>query len=166
MNATSSATMSPADRPHTFVPGAARADAQDVALDFLHRLAGGDSHGAFGLLAPHAEVDILPVGLKKLASDGGLRFFESLVQAFPDLFIQVTSLMGHGETAVIELKMQGTQAADFLGIHNQEKHIDLDQAWLFEVRGGRIERVRAYWCQNQLYRRLGVKRLDAISITG
>ena len=60
--------------------------------------------------------------------------------------------------------MEGTQAADYLGAINQEKHLDVDQAWRFTVAGDRITGVDAYWCQNQLYRRLAVKRLDQISL--
>jgi hypothetical protein len=70
------------------------------------------------------------------------------------------------ETAVIEITIAGTQRADFLGIHNQEKHLDLDEAWVITAADAKIANIRAYWCQNQLYRRLAVNRLDQISITG
>jgi hypothetical protein len=49
---------------------------------------------------------------------------------------------------------------------NQEKYVDLDQGWMVWAERGRITRIRAYWCQNQLLRRMAVKRLDQISITG
>ena len=52
----------------------------------------------------------------------------------------------------------------FFGLVNQEKHLDIDQAWRFTVAGDRITQVRAYWCQAQLYRRLAVKRFDEIAI--
>ena len=49
---------------------------------------------------------------------------------------------------------------------NQEKHFDLDQGWLLEVTAeDLIGGVTAYWDQNQVYRRLAVKRLDKITIT-
>jgi hypothetical protein len=67
---------------------------------------------------------------------------------------------------VVEVKLEGTQAAAFLGVLNQEKHVDVDQAWLVHAAQGKIAGLRAYWCQNQLYRRLAVKRLDRISILG
>jgi hypothetical protein len=47
---------------------------------------------------------------------------------------------------------------------NQEKHLDIDQAWRFVTGGGLITEVTAYWCQAQLYRRLAVKRYDQITI--
>jgi ketosteroid isomerase-like protein len=61
-------------------------------------------------------------------------------------------------------KAEGTQAADYAGAINQEKHLDIDQAWRFTVAGGQITEVHAYWCQGQLYRRLAVKRFDEIAI--
>jgi hypothetical protein len=51
-------------------------------------------------------------------------------------------------------------------VANQEKQVNLDQAWMLTVTpDDRISAVIAYWDQNQLYRRLGVKRLDQITIT-
>ena len=62
--------------------------------------------------------------------------------------------------------MEGTQAGEFLAVANQEKQFDLDQAWMLTITpDDRISAVVAYWDQNQLYRRLGVKRLDEITIT-
>ncbi len=73
--------------------------------------------------------------------------------------------VGDDDTAVAEITIEGTQAADFFGVINQEKLMDLDQVWFLHVHDGVIDRVKAYWCQNRLYRRLGVKRLDHVTIT-
>jgi ketosteroid isomerase-like protein len=69
-----------------------------------------------------------------------------------------------GDVVLAEVSIEGTQAADYLGVINQEKHLDVDQAWRFTVENGSITTIQAYWCQNQLYRRLAVKRLDQIAI--
>lgn len=140
--------------------------AKDLAARFFARLNQADARGALALMSPDCSVDIVPEPHTGRADDAGRRFFEALVVAFPDLLIQVRSIMGTAELAVIEVKMEGTQATDFLGILNQEKHLDVDQAWMIWARDGMITGVRAYWCQNQLYRRLAVKRLDRISILG
>ena len=69
----------------------------------------------------------------------GKVIWTTLIDAFPDLTNAVT---------------------------NQEKHVDLDQAWILMVTpDDRVSAVIAYWDQNQLYRRLGVKRLDKVTIT-
>ena len=62
------------------------------------------------------------------------------------------------------VKTEGTQSADYAGAINQEKHLDIDQAWRFVISNGLITDVTAYWCQAQLYRRLAVKRYDEIAI--
>ena len=55
---------------------------------------------------------------------------------------------------------------EVFAVLNQEKHIDVDQVWLLASRDGRISSITGYWCQNQLYRRLAVKRLDQVAIVG
>jgi ketosteroid isomerase-like protein len=138
----------------------------DLALGFFDRLSHRDAEGALGLVAPDAPFEVVPAGVRGSAANEGRAFIRALVEAFPDLLIQVRSVMAAPEVTVVEVKMEGTQAADFLGILNQEKHVDVDQAWMFRSARGAITGVRAYGCQNQLYRRLAVKRLDRISILG
>jgi ketosteroid isomerase-like protein len=141
-------------------------NAQALALKLCERLGSRDLAGASALIVSKAAVDFGPAGTCGSFSEEGAKFFRDLITAFPDLRLTVHSVVGDSETAVIEITVEGTQGADFLGIHNQEKHIDVDQAWVITAAHGRITSIRAYWCQTQLYRRLGVKRLDQISITG
>jgi predicted ester cyclase len=151
------------------VPGAlpdGQQDARALALKLCDRLSDRDSEGANALILADAAVDFGPAGICGSFSEEGTKFFRDLISAFPDLRLTVHSVVADSETAVIEITVEGTQCADFLGIHNQKKHIDVDQAWVIEAARGRITSIRAYWCQTQLYRRLGVKRLDQISITG
>ena len=101
-----------------------------------------------------------------MAADGA-SYLRELARSFPDLLVRVRRLFVTGDnTAVAEITIDGTQAGAFLAVANQEKHVDLDQAWMLKVTSDdRISAVIAYWDQNQLYRRLGVKRLDKITIT-
>lgn len=89
---------------------------------------------------------------------------QDIVTAFPDLFVTVRSVLELGQVVVVEMKIEGTQAADYVGVVNQEKHLDVDSAWRFTLAGGHITAVDIYWCQNQLYRRLAVKRTDQVAI--
>ena len=87
-----------------------------------------------------------------------------LVRGFPDLMISVSRVITTGNVVTALFKAEGTQAAGYAGAINQEKHLDIDQAWRF-VTGRRPDhRGHAYWCQAQLYRRLAVKRYDQIAI--
>jgi ketosteroid isomerase-like protein len=139
---------------------------ESLARRLFERLGDHDAAGAFELFAPAAPIEILPARIVGTAASEGRAFLASLVAAFPDLLIHVRSVLGTPQLAVVEVKLEGTQAADFQGVLNQEKHLDVDQAWLVWAADDRITRFRVYGCQNQLYRRLAVKRLDRVSILG
>ncbi len=138
----------------------------DIARTFFARMDARDANGVLALVTPHAKVTLVPLNLQGDAEDVGRRYFEQLASAFPDLSVRVRRLfVGNDNTAVAEITIAGTQAADFFGIINQEKLMDLDQVWFLHLNDAAIDRVKAYWCQNRLYRRLGVKRLDHVTIT-
>jgi steroid delta-isomerase-like uncharacterized protein len=138
----------------------------DIARTFFARMGALDVNGVLALVSPRAEVALVPLKLQGDAQDVARRYFEQLASAFPDLSVRVRRLFaGNDNTAVAEITIAGTQAADFFGVINQEKLMDLDQVWFLHVNDGVIDRIKAYWCQNRLYRRLGVKRLDHVTIT-
>jgi len=138
----------------------------DIARNFFVRMDARDTNGALALVTPHARVTLVPLNLQGDAEVVGRHYFEQLTSAFPDLSVRVRRLfVGNDGTAVVQVTIEGTQAADFFGIINQEKFMDQDQVWFLHVTDGAIDRIKAYWCQNQLYRRLGVKRLDHVTIT-
>jgi ketosteroid isomerase-like protein len=138
----------------------------DIARTFFARMAARDANGVLALVSPHAKVTLVPLNLQGEAEDVGRRYLEQLASSFPDLSVRVRRLfVGDDNTAVAEITIAGTQAADFFGIINQEKLMDLDQVWFLHVNDAAIDRIKAYWCQNRLYRRLGVKRLDHVTIT-
>lgn len=141
-------------------------NSMDVARTFFARMDTHDTSGALALVAPHTNVTLVPLNLQGDAENVGRQYFEQLMSAFPDLSVRVRRLfVGNDNTTVAEITIEGTQADDFLGIINQEKLMDLDQVWFLHVNDGVIDRIKAYWCQNRLYRRLGVKRLDHVTIT-
>ena len=140
--------------------------ARDLAQTFFARMGAGDAEGTLALVAPEAPVTLVPLQLQGNASEVGRDYFQQLASAFPNLQVRVRRMfVGSDNTAVAEVTIEGNQAADFFGILNQEKLMDLDQVWLLHVGDGAIDRIKAYWDQNRLYRRLGVKRLDHITIT-
>lgn len=139
--------------------------AEQTVLNFFHALTGGNAESALAMLDPNGFIDIVPAGIRGNLRHEGSGFFTELLAAFPDLEIAInTTFSSSSGSVVAEIKMQGTQASDFLGVTNQEKHIDLDGGWIFHVEDGVITSITAYWCQNQLYRRLAVKRLDQIAL--
>ena len=140
--------------------------AQELAQTFFARMDAGDVEGTLALIAPEAPVTLIPLQVQGSANEVGRDYFQQLARAFPNLQVRLRRLfVGNDNTAVAEITIEGNQAADFFGILNQEKLMDIEQVWLLHVGDGVIDRIKAYWCQNRLYRRLGVKRLDHITIT-
>jgi ketosteroid isomerase-like protein len=141
--------------------------ARSVAEEFLGHLQAGAVEEILGLMTPEATVSLVPLNWHGPMAAGGASYLRELSRSFPDLVVRVRRLFVTGDdTAVAEITLDGTQAGDFLAVVNQEKHLDLDQAWLLKVTpDDRISAVTAYWDQNQVYRRLGVKRLDQVTIT-
>jgi ketosteroid isomerase-like protein len=113
---------------------------------------------------PRVTVTVHPLGLRATGTEVLNEVITDLVRAFPDLMISVSRVIATGDVVTALFKAEGTQAASYAGAINQEKHLDIDQAWRFTVANGLITDVSAYWCQAQLYRRLAVKRYDEIAI--
>jgi predicted ester cyclase len=122
-----------------------------------------DADAAMAVVDPGVKVDIPPLGVIG-GRDELQAVLADIFQAFPDLLVTVRNVINTGDVVTAEFKLEGTQTADYAGVVNQEKHLDVDQAWRFTVADDRIVGIEAYWCQNQLYRRLAVKRLDQIAI--
>jgi steroid delta-isomerase-like uncharacterized protein len=131
---------------------------------FLAALARHDVDAAMALVDSQVAVTVHPFGLNENGADVLRAVLADLVRAFPDLMITVSQVITTGEVVTALFKAEGTQSADYAGAINQEKHLDIDQAWRFVVIDGLITNVDAYWCQAQLYRRLAVKRYDEIAI--
>jgi steroid delta-isomerase-like uncharacterized protein len=135
-----------------------------TAETFLDAFARHDVDAAMALVDSQAAVTVHPFGLYDKGADVLRTVLADLVRAFPDLMISVSQVITTGDVVTALFKAEGTQSADYAGAINQEKHLDIDQAWRFVTSGGLITRVDAYWCQAQLYRRLAVKRYDEIAI--
>jgi len=131
---------------------------------FLDALARHDVDAAMAATDPRVVVTVHPFGLYDAGADGLRSVLADQVRAFPDLVISVSRVIATGDVVTALFKAEGTQAAEYAGAINQEKHLDVDQAWRFVTDDGLITEVTAYWCQAQLYRRLAVKRYDEIAI--
>ena len=131
---------------------------------FLDAFARHDVDDAIALVDSQAAVTVHPFGIATRGADALRAVLADLVRAFPDLMISVSRVITTGDVVTALFKAEGTQAAGYAGAINQEKHLDIDQAWRFVISDGLIAAVDAYWCQAQLYRRLAVKRYDEIAI--
>jgi steroid delta-isomerase-like uncharacterized protein len=131
---------------------------------FLDAFARHDIDAAVALADPRVTVTVHPLGVHDQGADALRQVLADLMRGFPDLMISVSRVITTGDVVTALFKAEGNQAAGYAGAINQEKHLDIDQAWRFVITDGLIAGVDAYWCQAQLYRRLAVKRYDEIAI--
>ena len=131
---------------------------------FLDAFARHDVGAAMAVVDPRVSVTVHPLAVHGQGAVALRTVLAELVRGFPDLMISVGRVITTGDVVTALFKAEGTQAADYAGAINSEKHLDIDQAWRFVTAGGLITEVAAYWCQAQLYRRLAVKRYDEIAI--
>jgi len=131
---------------------------------FLAALARHDVDPAMALVDSQVAVTVHPFGLNENGADVLRAVLADQERAFPDLMITVSRVIATGDVVTALFKAEGTQGAEYAGAINQEKHLDIDQAWRFVAAEGLITEVAAYWCQAQLYRRLAVKRYDEVAI--
>jgi predicted ester cyclase len=141
-------------------------EARAIAEAFLHRVSTGMIDSALALVDPNASADLTALNLCGPASNVMRRYVLDLAEAFPDLKLRIRRLfVGLDGTVVAEVTIQGTQAAELWGIASRGRVLELDQAWLLHLEENmRVKRVGAYWCQYQLCKMLGARRLDRVSV--
>ena len=128
---------------------------------FRHR----DVDAAVTTVSDDVQVTVYPLQIADSGPDVIRAVLVDIGAAFPDLHLTVKHVTELGAVVVVEMKIEGTQAADYRGILNQEKHLAVDSAWRFTIGADQqIVAIDVYWCQNQLLRRLAVKRTDQTAI--
>jgi predicted ester cyclase len=120
---------------------------------------------ALALVDSNASADLTPLKLRGPASAVMRRYAIDLAEAFPELRLRIRSLfVGLDGTVVAEVTIEGTQAAELWGIPSRGRVLELDQVWLLHVdENVKMDRVGAYWCQYQLCKMLGARRLHRVS---
>jgi ketosteroid isomerase-like protein len=98
---------------------------------FLAAFARHDVDAAIALTGPDVTVTIHPLGVRESGADALRQVLTDLVRGFPDLVISVSRVIATGDVVTALLAAEGTQAASYAGAINQEKHLDIDQAWRF-----------------------------------
>ena len=130
-----------------------------------------DVEGMVDLCRDNAEFSYVPVELwgrqRVVRGDGRVRtigkvLWTGLIDAFPDLTNEVTSLTADGDGNVAaEVVMSGSQARDWGTIGNRRLHFALSHLFVFHVGDdGLIGRVAAYWDDARLREQLGTFEVD------
>jgi predicted ester cyclase len=142
-----------------------RHEARAIAEAFLHRVSTGMIDSALTMVDANASAELTPLKLRGPASEVMRRYVIDMAEAFPELALRIRRLfVGLDGTAVAEVTVQGVQVAELWGIPSRGRVLELDQVWLLHVDDNmKMDRVGAYWCQYQLCKMLGARRLHRIS---
>ena len=161
---TSSAGLGSVPEPVPAAAGEPASASARAVTAFLDGVARHDIDAALAVADPQVSVTVYSLGMAGTGPAVLRTVLADLLRGFPDLLVTVGRVITTGDVVTALVKAEGTQDAPYTGAISTRKHIDIDQAWRFTVTDGAITEVTAYWCQAQLYRRLGVKRYDEIAI--
>ena len=100
--------------------------------DFLTSLTNADVDAALAAVADDVRVTIHGLGVRANGIESIRQALADMVTAFPNLRVTTKRVLRTGDVVTAELKVEGTQAADYAGAINQEKHLDLDEAWTYD----------------------------------
>lgn len=76
--------------------------------------------------------------------------------AFPDLHFEVEQELASGDQAAVCWRVTGTHRGDFAGIPPTGRRVDYHACGIFQIRQGKIARVRTYLDTGTILRQLGV----------
>ena len=142
-----------------------------AATEFFDAYRAHDVERMVDLCADMAELRYVPVEMwgrqRVVRGDGKVRtigkvFWTGLIDAFPDLTNEVTSIHADADGNVAaEVTIGGTQAKDWGSIGCQGLRYDLPHLFLMHVDGaGAIDRIVAYWDSAEMQRQLGRLEVD------
>ena len=122
--------------------------AGELVREFFTAYRNHDVAKMTGLCSPDGSFEYVPMGTqgRGAIAEVGQRVWSSLIDAFPDLAIEVGSVLDDGAgAAAAEVTISGTQARDFAGIPSKGRRYTLPHCFFFHVDAGHIDRVAAYW---------------------
>jgi steroid delta-isomerase-like uncharacterized protein len=145
--------------------------AMEVITAFFDAYRAHDLERMVELCSDNADFHYIPFEVwgrqRVIRGDGKVRtigkaLWATLIDAFPDLTNEVTSIIADEEGNVAaEVVISGTQAKPYGTIANQGLHYDLPYIFLFRVgKDGLIEEVTGYWDNADFYRQLGRLEVD------
>jgi glyoxylase-like metal-dependent hydrolase (beta-lactamase superfamily II)/predicted ester cyclase len=131
--------------------------AEGVALRYFEAISSRDLDGAVALWAPGGRENVRGQ-VDTTAPDGVREFIGELIDAFPDLDMQVISTTTEGERCVVQWRVAGTFAGpgSLNGIAPTGDRIALEGCDLITVRDGLIQSNDAYPDSISLPRQLGM----------
>ena len=89
-----------------------------------------------------------------------------LLNAFPDLRVEIQDILASGDTVVVRMRATGTHKGNFAGIAPTNKSMSLEACNVVEIRNGKVTRSRLYADNLTLFQQLGVVSLPRAASAG
>ena len=118
----------------------------------------GDINALFAALAPDFTLEDVPTGQTYHGADGFMQWAQPFAAAAPDSQTEVTHIIAQGNWVFTEHTGRGTHTGTFHlptgDLPSTQRPFALKFGEVFQVRGGKITAMRAYWDVQTLIRQL------------
>ncbi len=89
-----------------------------------------------------------------------------LLNAFPDLRVEIQDILASGDRVVVRMRATGTHKGNFAGIAPTNKSFTLEACNVIEIQNGKVIRTRLYADNLTLFQQLGVVSLPRAASAG
>lgn len=132
----------------------------ELAREIYARFSRNDFDGVLELTCDDWEGVLNHAGMTFQGKEGFSQFMQGFKGAFPDLIIQVQNQVTHGNQIVTELTARGTHTGPLMTpagtIPPTGKTVDFTVCEVWEVRDGKIAKLRNYQDSGAIMRQLGL----------
>jgi ketosteroid isomerase-like protein len=124
-----------------------------VVDDLIHAYVHDDVEGMSACLHESVEYTEKPSGLVIQYRDPMIEHWMKWKNALPDLRGKLLHVFKSGDHIAVETRWSGHMQPEFLKHideadedHDEEEYCEFDFAWIIELEGGLIRRIRSYFC--------------------
>lgn len=96
----------------------------------------------------------LPWGKTVEGQEAMRQTYRRIFAAFPDIHVEIETLLEDGPMAVVEWRFRGTMLGEFAGHPPNQRGFDMRGCEIFEVQDGKIVSQRGYWDKATMFQQL------------
>jgi steroid delta-isomerase-like uncharacterized protein len=120
--------------------------AERFAVDaWYEAISSHDPERVRAFLAPTCRYEDVPTGTVSEGVEAVLGFFDAVWAAIPDMRMNATRTVGHGDELAVEWIASGTHSGDFPGLPASGNAFNVRGVAVIELAGNRARRVSDYW---------------------
>ncbi len=132
-------------------------DMKNACVHFMFSYQNKDVTRMMSHCDPEGEVYFVPLGEAGRGKIGelGKNLWSLLIDCFPDISNTIDAIVSEGNSVRCQVLITGTQAKDFAGIPNKEKHFNSDHIFIFHLNErNKIDQIEIQWDHADFVRQL------------